>query len=380
MAIDTLTHEIDRTLRGRGFTGDLVTPGLPTYQEARRVWNGSIDRWPAGVARCHDAEDVAAVIGGATRLGLPLAVRGGGHSVAGHSTCDDGVVLDLSPMRQVAIDPVTRRARVAGGALLGDLDRAAQEHGLAVPAGQVSHTGVAGLTLGGGVGYLMRPLGLTIDSLRSASVVTSAGEQVRASEDQNPDLFWALRGGGENFGVVTEFEFDLHPVGPIVYAGVLVFPLERGGEVLRASRAPRQHGRRASAALQNCFLPPVTYPGHPRQLRSGNRARHAPGVIPMRQLAVEARFRGGEQALGVLVEVGEPLDHLSGDAPLAVYRTDPPRVKAVPGELFAHRGGRLPTTQEEAKPGAGLDRALGVVPVDQLFDLVPLIEEARALR
>ena len=237
MAIDTLTHAVERTLRGHGFTGELVRPGDPAYEQARRVWNGSIDRWPAAVARCHDAEDVAAVIAGATRLALPLAVRGGGHSVAGHSTCDDGVVLDLSPMRQVAIDRLTRRARVAGGALLGDLDRATQEHGLAVPAGQVSHTGVAGLTLGGGVGYLMRPLGLTIDSLRSASVVTAAGEQVRASEDENPDLFWALRGGGGNFGVVTEFEFDLHEVGPTIYSGVLVFPLERGGEVLRASRA-----------------------------------------------------------------------------------------------------------------------------------------------
>ena len=237
MAVDTFTHELGRRLRGGGFTGELVTRGDPTYENARRVWSGSIDRWPAAVAACHDADDVAAVIEGATRLGLPLAVRGGGHSVAGHSTCDDGVVLDLSPMRQVAIDPLTRRARVAGGALLGDLDRAAQEHGLAVPAGQVSHTGVAGLTLGGGVGYLMRSLGLTIDSLRSAGVVTAAGEQVRASEDENPDLFWALRGGGGNFGVVSEFEFELHEVGPTIYAGVLVFPLGRGGEVLRASRA-----------------------------------------------------------------------------------------------------------------------------------------------
>jgi FAD/FMN-containing dehydrogenase len=237
MAIDTLTHEINRTLRSRGFTGQVVTSDDSAYEGARRVWNGSIDRWPAAVARCRDADDVAAVIGVATQLELPLAVRGGGHSIAGHSTCDDGIVLDLSSMRQVAIDRHRRRARVAGGALLGDLDEAAQAHGLAVPAGQVSHTGVAGLTLGGGVGYLMRPLGLTIDSLRSASVVTAGGEQVAASEHENPDLFWALRGGGGNFGVVTEFEFELHEVGPIIYAGVLVFPLERGGEVLRASRA-----------------------------------------------------------------------------------------------------------------------------------------------
>ena len=158
--------------------------------------------------------------------------------MAGHGTCDDGVVVDLSPMRQVRVDPVARRAIVAGGALLGDLDRATQEHGLAVPAGQVSHTGVAGLTLGGGVGYTMRKLGLTIDSLRARRAGHGGRrDRTRASEDDHPDLFWALRGGGGNFGVVTSFEFDLHEVGPMVYAGVLVFPYERAGEVLRASRA-----------------------------------------------------------------------------------------------------------------------------------------------
>jgi FAD/FMN-containing dehydrogenase len=236
MAIDTLTLDIGRQLRWRGFTGELVDPGHPAYDEARRVWSGSIDRRPAAVARCRDADDVAAAVTACTTLGLPLAVRGGGHSMAGHSTCDDGIVVDLSAMRSVTVDPVARRARVAGGALLGDLDRATQEHGLAVPAGQVSHTGVAGLTLGGGVGYLMRKYGLTIDSLRSAELVTAEGQFVRASEEDNEDLFWALRGGGGNFGVVTEFEFDLHEVGPIVNAGVLVFPYERAGEVLRASR------------------------------------------------------------------------------------------------------------------------------------------------
>src|SRR5688500_14205419 len=237
MTVQTLTHDVSRQLGRRGFTGELIVPGDGGYEEARRVWSGSIDRRPAAVACCHDSEDVAAAVTGAAALGLPLAVRGGGHSVAGHGTCDDGVVVDLSPMRQVRVDPVSRRATVAGGALLGDLDGATQEHGLAVPAGQVSHTGVAGLTLGGGVGYTMRKLGLTIDSLRGAELVTAAGETVRADEDRNPDLFWALRGGGGNFGVVTSFEFDLHEVGPMVHAGVLVFPYERAGEILRASRA-----------------------------------------------------------------------------------------------------------------------------------------------
>jgi FAD/FMN-containing dehydrogenase len=204
------------------------------------VWNGSIDRRPIAIACCHDTEDVAAAVSTGVALELPLAVRGGGHSIPGHSTCDDGLVVDLSPMRQVRVDPDARRARVAGGALLGDLDRSTQQHGPAVPAGQVSHTGVAGLTLGGGVGYLMRKHGLTIDSLLAAQVVTATGQTVRASEHENEDLFFALRGGGGNFGVVTEFEFELHEVGPLVYAGVLADPFERAGEVLRASREVMQ--------------------------------------------------------------------------------------------------------------------------------------------
>jgi FAD/FMN-containing dehydrogenase len=236
MATDTFTRDIGQQFSVRGFTGELIDPGHPAYEDARHVWSGSIDRRPAAIARCRDTDDVAAAVTATVALGLPLAVRGGGHSMAGHSTCDGGIVVDLSPMRAVTVDPVARRARVAGGALLGDLDRATQEHGLAVPAGQVSHTGVAGLTLGGGVGYLMRAHGLTIDSLRSAEVVTAKGEFVRTSEDEHEDLFWALRGGGGNFGVVTQFDFALHEVGPIINAGVLVFPYERAGEVLRASR------------------------------------------------------------------------------------------------------------------------------------------------
>src|SRR4051812_6509834 len=221
MAIDTLTRDIGRQLTRRGFTGELIEPGHgAAYEQARHVWSGSIDRRPAAVARCLDGDDVAAAVTPTIGLGLPLAVRGGGHSMAGHSTCDDGVLVDLARMRSVRVDPVARRARGAGGALLGDLDQATQQHGLAVPAGQVSHTGVAGLTLGGGVGYLMRRHGLTIDSLRSAHVITADGGTARASEEENEDLFWALRGGGGNFGVVTEFEFDLHEVGPLIHAGV----------------------------------------------------------------------------------------------------------------------------------------------------------------
>ncbi len=232
----SLQPSLARDLRGEGFSGKTLLPEDPGYDLARRVWNGTIDRRPAIIVRPFTTADVAATIALARRRELPLAVRGGGHSIPGHSMCDDGIVIDLAEIRSVRVDADARRARVGGGALLGDLDRATQAHGFAVPAGQVSHTGVGGLTLGGGIGYLMRRFGLTIDSLCTAEVVTADGDVVRASSESHPDLFWALRGGGGNFGVVTEFEFALHPVGPIVTAGVLVYPFARAGEVLRASR------------------------------------------------------------------------------------------------------------------------------------------------
>jgi FAD/FMN-containing dehydrogenase len=236
MSTITASNSLAHELRGRGFTGVLVQPGEDGYEAARRVWSGSIDRRPLAVACCLDGDDVAAAIGLARARGLPLAVRGGGHSASGHGTCDGGIVIDLSPMRHVEVDPAARIAHVGGGALLGDLDAATQRHGLAVPAGQVSHTGVAGLTLGGGVGYTMRAHGLTIDSLLAVEVVTADGVTVFADAEQHPDLFWALRGGGGNFGVVTRFTFGLHAIGPMITGGVLAYPFERAGEVMRASR------------------------------------------------------------------------------------------------------------------------------------------------
>jgi FAD/FMN-containing dehydrogenase len=193
-----------------GFTGEVITSSDPGYDHARRVWNVQHDRRPAIIARCAGPTDVAAAIAFARREDLRIAVRGGGHSLPGFSVCDDGLVLDLGRMNGVRVDADRKRAFVQGGALLGQVDRATQEHGLVVPAGVISHTGAGGLTLGGGVGRLMRRFGLTIDSLVAATLVTAEGEQVRAAEDENADLFWALRGGGGNFGVVTEFEFALH--------------------------------------------------------------------------------------------------------------------------------------------------------------------------
>jgi FAD/FMN-containing dehydrogenase len=193
-----------------GFAGEVVTAGHERYDELRRVWNVMHDRRPAVIARCTSAADVASAIAYARAHDLRIAVRGGGHSLPGLSVCDDGIVIDLKLMSAIVVDPIARRATVQGGALLGDVDRATQEHGLVVPAGVISHTGVAGLTLGGGVGRLMRRFGLTIDSLLAADVVTADGRLLHATADENADLFWAIRGGGGNFGVVTSFEFALH--------------------------------------------------------------------------------------------------------------------------------------------------------------------------
>jgi FAD/FMN-containing dehydrogenase len=213
------------------FEGEIVLPGSAGYDAARIVWNGIIDRRPAVVARCAGVEDVRRTVRFAREQELPLAVRCGGHSLAGFSTCDDGIVLDLSLMREVHVDPERRTARVAGGTLLSQLDAAAQAYGLVCPVGVVGHTGVAGLTLGGGMGRLQRHFGFSIDNLRSVELVTADDRVLTVSEDEEPELFWGIRGAGPNFGVVTSFEFELHELGPVVTQGFVDFPAERGHEI-----------------------------------------------------------------------------------------------------------------------------------------------------
>jgi FAD/FMN-containing dehydrogenase len=218
------------------FRGALLRPGEEGYDEARRVWNGAIDRRPALIARCAGADDVAEAIRFARERDLVISVRGGGHAVAGHAVCDDGVMIDLSLMKAISVDPAARTARAAGGVLWRELDGATQAFGLATTGGVISHTGIGGLTLGGGLGHIMRKYGLTVDNLRAVDLVTAEGEHVRADADREPELFWGLRGGGGNFGIASALEYDLHALGPMVLGGSVFWPLEDGPAVLRRVR------------------------------------------------------------------------------------------------------------------------------------------------
>jgi FAD/FMN-containing dehydrogenase len=226
----------------RTFTGEIVLPSDRGYDQARAVWNKVFDKRPALVVRPQRVDDVSAALRYAREHELLVAVRCGGHSIPGLSTCDDGIVIDLSAMRGATVDPESRTARVNGGALLAELDEAAQAYGLVCPVGVVSHTGVAGLTLGGGMGRLQRKHGLTIDNLASVELVTADGRHVRASEDEHPELFWGLRGAGPNFGIVTAFEYRLHPLDHPITFGTVTHPLERARELAGLFRDLAEHG------------------------------------------------------------------------------------------------------------------------------------------
>ena len=219
-----------------GFLGDVLEPTDEGFDAARQIWNGEIKRRPAIIARCTGTADVLAAARVARERDLPIAIRGGGHAVAGHAMCDDGLVIDLSAMTGVRVDPMAGTVRAQGGCLWRHVDHESQAFGLAVTGGIVTHTGIGGLTLGGGIGHLMRRFGLTIDNLLSCDLITADGELLVASADEHPELFWALRGGGGNFGIVTSFSYRLHPVGPTMLAGLLVWPMSEAREVLRCLR------------------------------------------------------------------------------------------------------------------------------------------------
>src|ERR687894_2966315 len=283
------------------FRGLLLRPGEAGYDEARRVWNGAIDRRPALVARCADADDVVEAVRFARGRDLPVSVRGGGHAVAGHAVVEDGLMIDLSLINEVAVDPVAHTATAGGGTLLGDLDRATQGLGLATTAGIVSHTGIGGLTLGGGLGHLMRKHGLTVDNLLSVDLVTADGEQMHVDAETEPDLFWGLRGGGGNFGVATTLEYRLHPVGPLVLGGPIFWRLDEGEKVLRflrdfAPQAPDELGIAFAASL----APPS--PILPRE-------EYGKPVVAL-VLVWSGDPVDGERAIAPLRAIGAPLGEL----------------------------------------------------------------------
>src|SRR3954468_4953600 len=289
-----------------GLSGRLIRPDDWGYDEARAIWNGAHDRRPALIVRCAGVADVMRAVDFARSEDLRIAVRGGGHSIPGFSTVDGGVVIDLSAMRSVHVDPVRRTAIAEGGCTWADFDHETQAFGLAVTGGLVSSTGIAGFTLGGGIGWLMRKGGLACDNLIGADVVTADGRLVHASEDENPELLWGLRGGGGNFGVVTSLEFSLHPVGPTVLAGGIFYAGERAAEVLRFFRDWTRDMPDEMTALANLTTAPPA-PFLPEYI-------HGKPVV-----AVLGMYAGdpeaGQAVVQPLKDLGDPVADLIGPIP-----------------------------------------------------------------
>jgi FAD/FMN-containing dehydrogenase len=385
--------------------GGLHEPGDPEYTDTCTLFNAMIEHRPRLVARCADADDVIAALGWARELGLEVAVRAGGHSVTGRSLCDGGLVLDVRGLHDVEVDPERHVARIGGGATWGDVDRACQRFGLATTGGRVSTTGVAGLTLGGGSGWLERKHGLACDNLLAAELVTADGDLVRASSDENPELLWALRGGGGNFGIVTTLEFRLHPLPPEVLAGLVLHPAERGRELLRLFRdvmldAPDELG------LAFAFITAPAEPDVPRSLHG------QPAVIVAGMYAgpVEA----GEEALRELRTFGPPAADFLEPTAYADFQSsldDPPgyrnywtaehiadlsdgaidviarraeQIPAGPSQLFiVPWGGQVARIGPESSPLAGRQAAFIVHPLllwDDPADDTRMIELGRAYR
>ena len=299
--------ELEDTLRGQ-----LVRPADPGYDQARAVWNATHDKHPALIVRCAGTADVLRAVEFARTEGLEVAVRGGGHSIAGFSSSDGGIVIDLSPMKGIRVDPAGRRAVAQAGVTWSELDHETQAFGLAVTGGLVSSTGIAGLTLGGGFGWLLRRYGLACDNLVSADVVTADGQLVTASEHQHQDLFWALRGGGGNFGVVTSFEYRLHPVGPIVFAGPVFYPVESAVGVLRGWRDLAATIPDELTTIANLLVaPPLPF------LPEAVHGRPVLAVIGLYAGAVD----DGERAMQPLRTLGEPIADLMGPMPYVAMQS-----------------------------------------------------------
>jgi FAD/FMN-containing dehydrogenase len=294
------------------FTGELLRQGDSGYDDARLVWNGMFDRYPALVARCKTTEDVVAAVNFARDNDLVIAVRGGGHSAVGYSTCDDGVVIDLAEMNTVEVDPETRLIRAGGGTTWGQFDAATQEHGLAVTGGRFSTTGIAGLTLGSGSGWLERKCGLTADSLVSVELVTADGNVVHVSRDENPELFWGIKGGGGNFGVVTEFEFRGHQIGPMIYGGLMACPPDKAADILAFMRdymkdAPDDLGTAVAfvSAPPEPFVPPEMH------------FKPITGVV----VCWTGSQEEGEKVVAPIREVAQPVMDMVGPIPYAALQS-----------------------------------------------------------
>src|SRR3954452_2563203 len=298
-----------------------ISPSDPAYDDLRAIWNAMHDKRPALIARCASAKEVATAIRHAREHDLAIAVRCGGHSLPGHSAVEGGLVIDLRPLNRVSVDPVARRARVGGGARLGDVDRATPAHGLVVPAGVVSHTGAGGLTLGGGVGRLMRRHGLTIDSLLEAEVVTADGDVVRACATEHPDLFWALRGGGGNFGVVTQFTYALHEQSDLVVLAMF-HPLERAREVIARGRQAMAAAGAPDELLWTSFL-----------RRANDVPWMAPELVGAHGIMSLVEWSGDvEDGRPLLAAIREELAPAASDRAVVPFVT----MQTITDDLFAH--------------------------------------------
>lgn len=291
--------------------GKLLTPATPGYDEARSIWNAMVDKRPALIAQCRSAQDICRSVKFARQNDLLVAVRGGGHNIAGKALCEGGLLIDLSPMNSVEVDPAARTAVCGPGAKLADLDAATQAHGLAVPVGINSTTGVAGLTLGGGFGWISRSHGFTIDNLISADVVTAEGELIRASSTENQDLFWAIRGGGGNFGIVASFHFRLHPVGPEVLSGLIVYPFEQAADVIRRYRELNKRSSDATTVWGVARKAPPL-PFLPESV-------HGTDILALAAMYC-GDMKDGEAALAPYRAIGKPIADVIGPHPFTGWQ------------------------------------------------------------